>query len=91
MLEDLPLGVGGAHDFVEPVHVELPHEGEEVVVLEVRREDLGGQPADALYYEGVALGSPADDIAVARVLARGRSTSMMRNVLARKMGIRFST
>jgi len=76
---------------VESVHVELAHEGEEVVVFEVLREDLVGQPADALDNEAVSLWTPLDDVRVGRVLTRRTTTSTILKVLARKMGILFRT
>jgi hypothetical protein len=78
VLEDGALAFLAGDDLVEAVHVELPDEGEEVVVLEVLGEDLGGQPSDILYDECLAVLSPSYYVSVLRVLTRTISTSTMR-------------
>jgi hypothetical protein len=70
MLEDRPFDVLAAGDnFVESVHVELPDEGEEVVVFEVLREDLRGEPVHILHHKCLTIGSPLDNASIVRVLS----------------------
>lgn len=63
---------------METVHVELPDEGEEVVVFEVPGEDLGGQSVDVFDNKGLPSRQPFDDVFVLRVLSQGRGTSTIR-------------
>ena len=67
MLEDhllyLPLG-----PFLEPVHVQLPHERVEGVLMEDLREEALLQLARVEDLEGEVVGGPGDDGVVLRVL-----------------------
>jgi len=53
---------------VEVVHVELPHKGREVVVLEVQGQDPVGELVGLLHDEALAVWAPADHVVQRRVL-----------------------
>jgi hypothetical protein len=65
----------------------LSHKWEEVVVLEVPRKDFVCQTGDIFDHERTAVLTPADYVVVGGILSEREGTSMMRKVLARKMGI----
>ena len=53
---------------VEVVHVELPHEGGEVVVFEVGGQHLVNELRQVFHHEGLAIVHPADDLVVVDIL-----------------------
>ena len=65
----------GSSSFSEAIHVELPDKRQKIVVLEMFRKNLIGQPCYILYDKGVAIRSPLNDIFVLRILDRGMDTS----------------
>jgi hypothetical protein len=68
--------LGGLGDLAEAVHVELADEGGDVLVAEVVGEDSFLQLPHILYVD-LAVGVPAKDIGVFRVLRGAASTSRM--------------
>jgi hypothetical protein len=56
-------------------------------VLEVPRKDFVCQTGDIFDHERTAVLTPADYVVVGGILSEREGTSMMRKVLARKMGI----
>lgn len=75
--------------FVKTVHVELSDEGEKIIVFEVLREYLCGEPSDIFDSKGIAIWRPVNDLLVLRVLSKVKHTSTILKVLAKKMGILF--
>lgn len=53
---------------VEVIHVQLPHEGREVVVLEKLRQDLLSELVGLFDNESISIIVPADDVVVLWVL-----------------------
>ena len=61
--------------FSETIHVELPDKRQKIVVLEMFRKNLIGQPCNILNNKSVAIRSPLNDIFVLRILDKMRDTS----------------
>lgn len=66
--------VGFVADFVEVIHVELPHEGGEVAVPEIDGQHLLLELLDVLDDEGSAILVPTSDVGELVILNRNGGT-----------------
>ena len=83
MFEDVAVEL--VADFVEVIHVELPHEGAKVFVSEIDRKDLLLKPFHVDNGEVCSILAPACDVRVCFALDKSRPTSRMSKVLEMKM------
>jgi hypothetical protein len=67
----------------------LSHEGGVFLVLEVLRQDLGGEPFQVFYHETLSPLPPGHDTAQLLSLRHTRSTYSIAYVLRRKAGMFF--
>ena len=74
-------------NFSETIHVELPDKRQKIIMLEMFRKNLIGQPCNILDDKGIAIRSPLNDIFVLRILDKMRDTSTILYVLDKKIGI----
>jgi hypothetical protein len=76
----------GVPHLAKSVHVELPDEGGEVLVLEVPRENVLGESGHALDIEGIPSCGPPDHRLYLRILCYTQSTYTISSSLLTKSG-----